>query len=42
MTHSELERDLEKKSRELMRKLLQEHLEAGISLSHSSQYQMGI
>ena len=28
MTHSELERDLEKKSRELMRKLLQEHLEA--------------
>jgi len=28
MTHSELERDLEKKGRELMRKLLQEHLEA--------------
>jgi hypothetical protein len=28
MTHSELERDLEKKSRELMRKLLQEHLES--------------
>jgi hypothetical protein len=27
MTHSELERELEKKSRELMRKLLQEHLE---------------
>ena len=28
MTHSELERELEKKSRELMRTLLQEHLEA--------------
>ena len=28
MTHSELERELEKKGRELMRKLLQEHLEA--------------
>ena len=28
MTHSELERELEKKSRELMRKLLQEHLES--------------
>ena len=28
MTHSDLERELEKKSRELMRKLLQEHLEA--------------
>lgn len=28
LTHSELERELEKKSRELMRKLLQEHLEA--------------
>ena len=28
MTHSELERDLEKKGRELMRKLLQEHLQA--------------
>ena len=28
MTHSELERELEKRSRELMRKLLQEHLEA--------------
>ena len=27
MTHSELERDLEKKGRELMRKLLQEHLD---------------
>ena len=27
MTHSELERDLEKKGRELMRKLLQEHLQ---------------
>jgi hypothetical protein len=27
MTHSELERALEKKGRELMRKLLQEHLE---------------
>jgi hypothetical protein len=28
MTHSEIERELEKKGRELMRKLLQEHLEA--------------
>jgi hypothetical protein len=28
MTHSDLERELEKKSRELMRKLLQEHLES--------------
>lgn len=28
MTHSELERELEKKGRELMRKLLQEHLQA--------------
>jgi hypothetical protein len=28
MTHSDLERELEKKGRELMRKLLQEHLEA--------------
>jgi hypothetical protein len=28
MTHSDLERELEKKSRELMRKLLQEHLDA--------------
>jgi exonuclease VII small subunit len=28
MTHSELERELEKRGRELMRKLLQEHLEA--------------
>ncbi len=28
MTHSELERELEKKGRELMRKLLQEHLES--------------
>ena len=28
MTHSELERELEQKSRELMRKLLQEHLQA--------------
>jgi exonuclease VII small subunit len=28
MTHSELERELEKKGRELMRKLLQEHLDA--------------
>ena len=28
LTHSDLERELEKKSRELMRKLLQEHLEA--------------
>ena len=27
MTHSELERELEKKGRELMRKLLQEHLD---------------
>ena len=27
MTHSELERELEKKGRELMRKLLQEHLQ---------------
>src|SRR4030042_1789426 len=28
MTHSELEREIEKKGRELMRKLLQEHLDA--------------
>ena len=28
MTHSELERELEKKGRELMRKLLQEHLDS--------------
>lgn len=28
MTHSDLEREIEKKSRELMRKLLQEHLES--------------